>query len=76
MPCTLKIDDRYSVTIRSDRLPRDAGWESTGDIFVTKTCRDIGVVVWAEGSTMPIAEDRVYRRACERILCRGWRKRC
>jgi len=32
MPHTRKIDDRYSVTIRSDRR-RTGGWESEGDVF-------------------------------------------
>ena len=74
MPCTRKIDDRYSITIRSDRLPRGAGCESIGDVFVTKTCRDIGVVVSADGRTMTSAEERVFSRARERICHHKRRK--
>ena len=62
MPHTREIDDRHSVTIRSDRRPR-GGWESTGDIFVTATCKDIGVTVHGEGRTMTSAEARAFAEA-------------
>lgn len=62
MPHTREIDDRHSVTIRSDRRPR-GGWESRGDIFVTTTCRDIGVTVHGEGRTMSSAETRAFAEA-------------
>jgi hypothetical protein len=62
MPSTRKIDDRHSVTIRSDRRPR-GGWESKGDVFVTATCRDIGVTVRGEGRTMSSAEARAFAEA-------------
>lgn len=62
MPHTRKIDDRYSVTIRSDRR-RTGGWESEGDIFVTTTCKDIGVTVTGEGRTMSSAEARAFAEA-------------
>ena len=63
MPCTRKVDDRHSVTIRSDRRRRGGGWESEGDIFVTATCRDIGVTVRGEGRTLPAAEARAFAEA-------------
>lgn len=62
MPCTRKIDDRHSVTIRSDRR-RGGGWESEGDLFVTATCRDIGVTVRGAGRTLPAAEARAFAAA-------------
>lgn len=62
MPHTRKIDDRYSVTIRSDRR-RTGGWESEGDIFVTATCKDIGVTLTGEGRTMSSAEARAFAEA-------------
>ena len=62
MPHTREIDDRHSVTIRSDRRAR-GGWESAGDIFVTATCRDIGVTVHGEGRTMTSAEARAFAEA-------------
>ena len=62
MPHTRQVDDRHSVTIRSDRRPR-GGWESQGDIFVTRTCRDIGVTVHGEGRTMCSAEARAFAEA-------------
>lgn len=62
MPHTRKIDDRHSVTIRSDQR-RGGGWESEGDIFVTATCRDIGVTVRGDGRTMCSAEARAFAEA-------------
>jgi hypothetical protein len=62
MPCTREIDDRHSVTIRSDKR-RGVGWESEGDIFVTATCKDIGVTVRGEGRTMPSSEARAFAEA-------------
>lgn len=62
MPYTREIDDRYSVTIRSDGCPR-GGWEAEGDIFVTTTCKDIGVTVRGEGRTMSSAEARAFAEA-------------
>lgn len=62
MPHTREVDDRHSVTIRSDRRPRGR-WESEGDIFVTRTCKDIGVTVRGEGRTMSSAEARAFAEA-------------
>lgn len=62
MPHTREIDDRHSVTIRSDRR-RTGGWESEGDIFITATCRDIGVTVRGEGRNMSSAEARAFAEA-------------
>lgn len=62
MPNTRKLDDRLSVTIRSDRR-RGSGWESEGDIFVTATGKDTGVSVHGEGRTMSSAEARAYAEA-------------
>lgn len=62
MPHTRPIDDRYSVTIRSDRRVR-GGWESEGEIFLTATCMDIGVTVRGEGRTMTSAEARAFAEA-------------
>jgi hypothetical protein len=62
MPHTRQLDDRHSVTIRSDRR-RSGGWESEGDIFVTATCKDIGVTVRGEGRTMSSAEQRAFAQA-------------
>ena len=62
MPCTRKIDDRHSVTIRSDRR-LGGGWESEGAIFVTATRRDIGATVRGEGRTLPAAEARAFAEA-------------
>ena len=70
MPYTREIDDRHSVTIRSDRRPR-GGWESEGDIFVTATCRNIGVTVRGEGRTLPAAEARAFAEARTWSLTRG-----
>ena len=68
MPSTRKVDDRYSVTIRSDR--RASGWQSEGDIFVTATCRDVGVTVQGEGRTMSSAEARAFAEARRWCLTR------
>ena len=62
MPHTRQVDDRYSVTIRSDRRA-GGGWESEGEIFLTATCRDIGVTVRGEGRTMTSAEARAFAEA-------------
>lgn len=62
MPCTRKLDERHSVTIRSDRR-RSGGWESEGDIFVTATQKDIDVIVRGEGRTLPSAEARAFYEA-------------
>lgn len=69
MPHTRKVDDRHSVTIRSDHR-RSGGWESQGDIFVTATCRDIGITVHGEGRTMTSAEARAFAEARRRCLTR------
>lgn len=62
MPNTREIDDRFSVTIRSDKR-RVGGWESEGDIFVTSSGKDIGVTVNGEGRTMTSAEQRAFAKA-------------
>jgi hypothetical protein len=62
MPCTRKIDDRYEVTISSDRC-RTGGWESEGHIFVTATGKSNGVTVKGEGRTLPSAEQRAFAEA-------------
>ena len=62
MPNTRKLDDRHSVTIRSDRR-RGRGWESEGDIVVTAARKDTGVTVHGEGRTMSSAEARAYAEA-------------
>ena len=62
MPCTRPIDDTHSVTISSDRR-HGGGWESTGDIFLTANCRDIGVTVRGEGRTLPSSETRAFAAA-------------
>ncbi len=62
MPYTREVNDRHSVTIRSDRRPH-GGWEAEGDIFVTATCKDIGVTVRGEGRTMSSAEARAFVEA-------------
>lgn len=62
MPSTQKVDDRHSVTIRSDRR-NGGGWESVGDIFVTATCRDVGATVHGEGPTLSSAETRAFAEA-------------
>ena len=69
MPCTREIDDRHSVTIRSDRRTR-GGWESGGGIFVTATCKNIGVTVRGEGRTMSSAEARAFAEARKWSLTR------
>jgi hypothetical protein len=63
MPHTRKVDDRHSVTIRSDRRRGGGGWESTGDIFVTATNEDVGPTVHGEGRTMTSAEERAFQEA-------------
>lgn len=70
MPHTRQVDDRYSVTIRSDRRVGD-GWESEGEIFLTATCRDIGVTVRGEGRTMTSAEARAFAEARRWSLTRN-----
>lgn len=62
MPNTRRIDELYSVTVRSEKR-RGGGWESEGEIFVTATCRDIGVTVRGEGRTMSSAEQRAFAEA-------------
>ena len=62
MPNTRKLDDRPSVTIRSDRR-RGGGLESESDIFVTAPGKDTGVTVHGEGWTMSSAEARAYAEA-------------
>ena len=62
MPHTRKVDDRHSVTIRSDRR-RGGGWESNGDIYVTATNEDAGPTVHGEGRTMTSAEERTFQEA-------------
>jgi hypothetical protein len=69
MPCTVKLNDYYSVTISSDR-ERSGGWESEGEIFITATCRDIGVSVSGEGRTLPASERRALAQARERCPVR------
>ena len=69
MPSTQKVDDRHSVTIRSDRRPTGA-WESDGDIFVTATCKDVGATVHGEGRTMSSAEARAFAQARRWCLTR------
>ena len=74
MPCTRKLDERHSVTIRSDRR-RSGGWESEGDIFVTATQKDIGVTVHGEGRTLPSSEARAFADARRWSLDRPRRER-
>jgi len=69
MPHTREVDDRHSVTIRSDQR-RTGGWESQGDIFVTATCKDVGVTVRGEGRTMTSAEARAFAEARRWCLTR------
>lgn len=69
MPHTREVDDRHSVTIRSDQRRR-GGWESQGDIFVTTTCKDVGVTVHGEGRTMTSAEARTFAEARRWCLTR------
>ena len=69
MPSTQKVDDRHSVTIRSDRR-RTGGWESDGDIFVTATCKDVGATVHGGGRTMSSAEARAFAQARRWCLTR------
>ena len=69
MPNTRKIDELYSVTIRSDKR-RGGGWESEGEIFLTATCRDIDVTVRGEGRTMSSAEQRAFAEARRWCLTR------
>ncbi len=63
MPHTRKVDDRHSVTIRSERRRDRGGWESTGDIYVTATNEDVGPTVHGEGRTMTSAEERAFQEA-------------
>lgn len=69
MPCTRKVDDRHSVTIRSGRR-NGCGWESAGDIFITATCKDVGATVHGEGRTMSSAEARAFAEARRWCLTR------
>lgn len=69
MPNTRKVDDRHSVTIRSDHR-RGGEWESDGDIFVTATGKDVGVTVHGEGRTMSSAETRAFAEARRWCLTR------
>lgn len=76
MPCSVQLDDHLSVTIRSDR-GRRGGWEARGELYVTATCRDVGVSVSGEGRTLPAAEARALaaaRRSCPRLAPRRSRK--
>jgi hypothetical protein len=62
MPGTRKIDDRYNVTISSERR-RGGGWRAEGDICVAGTDKWVGVTVEGEGSTMSAAEERAFAAA-------------
>ena len=62
VPCTRKIDDRFDVTIRSDRR-RSGGWEAEGTIFATATGKPVGPAVSGEGRTLPAAEQRAFAKA-------------
>ena len=59
---TSKIDERYSVTIRSDKR-RGGGWGAEGEIYVTATGRDIGVTVRGQGRTKSAADGRALAEA-------------
>lgn len=59
---TSKLDERYSVTIRSDKR-RGGGWEAEGQVFAASTGRNIGVSVRGEGCTKSAADTRALAQA-------------
>lgn len=63
MPYTRKLDERHSVTIRSDQPSRGV-WVAEGEIFKTAEpgC-DLGKIVHGEGKTMQVAEQQAFDAA-------------
>lgn len=66
MPCTVQLDQNFSVTISSDRQ-RDGRWTARGRLFREPNGAATDIIVHGEGRTLPAAERRALAEA--RRMC-------